>query len=746
MSTTQNRPAGAFAGLPDDVRARGACAYRELYATEMQRRLRDEAASFHAVVYWRPGCRDVGELERNFRIIADAGFDSVRCHNFLVEYRDDGTLDYSIPDAWLEAAIRAGVRIVLHLTSQRTPDDRALAQVGLTRAELDALAPSDPRFREALSVLLAPPVERYRDAQALLAWGGFGEPGATRLNLETEADGALFADWLRERYESVEALDAAWNIYPEAGPIVTSFDDAWLVARLPEGRTSINGASNAKINYGAQRDRYRFMADLNLQRTAVAVEIIKEIDAEHPVLTGSHQLFLNQPSLGWDIARWARLGDLHFSSIHMSWHFQPVYGEVDRPVYFQARQTRDYFKGGWTSAFETTGGPVQFSGGYGNHMDAGLMRRLCLSYLAAGNQNLAFWTWNHRPGGWEGGEYGMTSLSGRVTEWGREAGRIATAARKYAHELWSAEPGADVGLIQSWNTDVVQLFEPQRHDLAEGLGELSRGTKLCHSRSWIGYSRALVNNQISWHYVLEDELATDVVYSYPVLIAPFMRAISDETIDRLGAYVEAGGVLLADVAFGYYDQWGKLRGVGEGSAIDRLFGAWIDQVHDNRTGTRELAGERIPGFYGDLVTTSARPILRYGNGDVAASLARRGRGAALLVGFDAGTFCFEPGNDGFERIVERLVRPFAPKAYESNVPLTMRLRAQKADHYFIVNDGPEQDAVITTLDDSYRSGIDVLTDEPIEAAPVLSVRVPARSGAWIRLERDGNNTKQKEQR
>lgn len=764
---------GSRPGLPAELRRRGTSAYWSTYETEMQRRLRRENASFHSVVYWRPGCTDVEELARNFRIIRDAGFDAVRCHNFLNARTPDGSLDFSLPDAWLEAASRAGVRIILHLTTQRLPDEEALEAAGLTREEFNGLAAEDPQFREATSILLAPPVSRYKNADSLLAWGGFGEPGAAELDLATAEDGRQFAAWLRNRYQSIEELDAAWNVYPETGPVVSSFDDAWHVARLPAGRTSINGASNARVNYGAQRDRYRFMVDRNLAKTAVAIDIIRAIDPDHPILTGSHQLFFNQPSLGWDIPKWAKLGDCHFSSIHMSWHFQPVFGEVDRPVYFQARQTRDYFKGGWTSAFETTGGPVQFSGGYGNHMDAGLMRRLCLSYLAAGNINLAFWTWNHRPGGWEGGEYGMTSLSGRLTNSGREAGRIASAARRYAGELWSADPAVDVGLIQSWDTDAIQLFEPERHDLSETVGSrmggISSGTKLCHPRSWIGYSRALVNNQISWHYLLEEELAGDLVYNYPVLIAPFLRAISDDTVERLITYVQSGGVVIADVTFGYYDRWGKCRltgledselGANGAESLRKLFGAWVDQVHDNRTGDTSLSGERIPGFYGDLVVTDARPVLRFDDGrpaavemrhqvreiepDVGGSASRSpdtASGAAVLVGFDLGTFCFEPGNELFESIVERLVHSYIPRRFESSLPMTMRLRGPDADHYFLVNDGPATDAILTVSDAEYTAGIDVLADPStgaeVAVGSVISIPVTSRSGAWVRFEREG---------
>ncbi len=165
------------------------------------------------------------------------------------------------------------------------------------------------------------------------------------------------------------------------------------------------------------------------------LDLIREIDPAHAIAIGAHQLFANQPLLRWDIPKWAKLGDLFTSSIHLSWHFELVDGEVDRPVYMQARLTRDADKQGWTSCYETTGGPVQYSGGFGNAMTPGLMRRLMLSYLAAGNQNIAFWTWNPRPGGWEGGEYGMIDLAGDLTPWAEEAGLVTKAMHRWHDEL-----------------------------------------------------------------------------------------------------------------------------------------------------------------------------------------------------------------------------------------------------------------------------------------------------------------------
>lgn len=53
-------------------------------------------------------------------------------------------------------------------------------------------------------------------------------------------------------------------------------------------------------------------------------------------------------------------------------------------VYHQAKLVNDYFRGGWTGEWESTGGPTLYSGGQSTSVDAGTMRRLLLGYLAAG--------------------------------------------------------------------------------------------------------------------------------------------------------------------------------------------------------------------------------------------------------------------------------------------------------------------------------------------------------------------------
>ena len=70
-----------------------------------------------------------------------------------------------------------------------------------------------------------------------------------------------------------------------------------------------------------------------------------------------------------------------------------------------------------------------------------------LSYLAAGNESIYFWDWACRPGGLEAGEYALTSYSGKITPWAREAGRVAQQRKAVA----AMTP--DGGFILVWESN-----------------------------------------------------------------------------------------------------------------------------------------------------------------------------------------------------------------------------------------------------------------------------------------------------
>lgn len=721
--------------IDQTTREKALAAYRRMNASAMQDQLRARCAFYSAVVYWKPGDYERSALEREFGRMVDAGFTAVRFHTWKPKWDPvSRTIDFAVYEDWLAAAERAGIDVIQHIDLSK-PDEAFLSHHGLTVEQWNRDALDTPEMRQLAEAWMGPLLEPYVDRSSIIGYELQGEPGPGAGSIDDQDDRRRFVLWLAEQYGTIEALDRAWNIYPDRSKrVVDSFEQALDLLKGFSAEEMISGAHRAQMNYGAGRDWLRFLTDKSLSRSRVLAEVFRKYDQRHAMLMGSHQLQINPVGLNWDFGRWARIGDQHFCSLHLPWHFELVAGEVDRPVLMQAKQTRDYFKGGWTSAFETIGGAVQYSGGYGVGMTRGLMRRHIVNYLAAGHLAMAFWTWNHRPGGWEAGEYGLTSLSGRLTEWGEEAGRISGAARRFAPELWQADPETQVALLEVWDTDAVLCFEPERHDLADVPGTLAKGTKTQAIRARIGAARALINHHLAYEYLTDAELAEGIAEVYSTIYVPHARAISAETIESLRRYVENGGRLVVDVQFAFMDPWGKLHPKGPESMMERLFGAWVDMIHDSRTSPVLINGRPVEGFYGDLVPTDARTLIRFSDGRPAVTELLVGKGSAVLIGFDAARMCHRPGRSDIELLIADLASGGAGRGWRCTAPIAVRRVTDRADHYFLTNDGPACSCLLETYDRKYRSGLDVIEDQPIDVAGTITIELPEQSAVWVRFE------------
>lgn len=720
----------SFAQVTDTDYQKALNVYHNLNATPMQKKLREERALLLSTVYWHPGDVSKETLIREFTRIKDLGFNSVRYHHC--------ENPVEITDRWLDAAQEVGIGLSLHLNVKHYPGKPFDEVIGMNQHTFDSLHRYHPLRREAQKKYIAFMAKRYRDHPALTVYGGFGEPGPPDAS-SSDYLKREFVKWLEDKYKTAEAMDEAWNIYPAEGPFVKSFAEA--PTKLKRNITMVvdtwpEATANKHRTYGSNRDYLDFISAHDAWHTQDLVNEIKKFDSEHPVIMGSHNLFINQPFIGWNFAKWGKLADMHFSSIHMAWHFPYHQGEVDRPLYIQSRMTTDYFKYGWTSAFETTGGAVQYSGGRGNHMDGGLMRRLMLGYIASGNFNISLWTFNHRPGGWEAGEYGLINYDGSLAPWTSDIKLVLQNIKEYREELWQAENQPMVGVLKLWDNEALHIMEPNKREFEEGRG-FYNGTKSVPVRANIGISRALMNYNIPFEFVFERELIQGIAARYPVIYAPHIRGISDELLQVLSDYVEKGGILIADGSFAFEDPYGKMREVGDNSTTEQLFGAYINKLHDTRTTELQVNGIPLQGLYSDLEITKGDPLFRFQNGEVAGTTYRHGRGTAILLGFDAAMNCFDPGNAKMEKLVASLCQEGQFEAtWQSSSPMTYRLVSPKADHYLIINDGPAATTMIKAFDHQYGKITNVLTGNEIpNNNNRFNPLVPERSAVWFRCEK-----------
>jgi len=173
----------------------------------------------------------------------------------------------------------------------------------------------------------------------------------------------------------------------------------------------------------------------------------------------------------------------------------------------------------------------------------------------------------------------------------------------------------------------------------------------------------------------------------------------------------------------------------EGTPVERLFGAWIDNVHDAATRPQSVDGVGCPGFFGDLVSTSARVLRRFATGAPAVTEARIGRGSATLIAFDAARSCWKPGDAAMQDLLAGHLRGETAPRWSCDVPQTVRRRHADADHYFVINDGPARSAVLRVFDGDYATVEDVLGGGSEEFRGAIPVEVPAYDARWLRCAR-----------
>lgn len=553
------------------------------------------------------------------------------------------------------------------------------------------------------------------------------------------SDVPRFQAWLRKNYRSVEDLNRAWSLY-EMDHVPAPFRN-WedvdrgveFVYRQPE-----EGKSWGR-EFGRIRDIYRYKAQ---SRADVIEESLRETVRQNPLVPtrtgGEMGLFLpfaaRATHMGWIADRVTTYGSF-YPSIHFVWHFGEVLYEVTRPLYMQVSFAADHFKGGWSGAWESSGGPQQITGGKGWDeperstipgftVNAGTITQQFLSYLAGGFRGAGVWCWNYRRAGVEAGEYALLERTMKPGARAIRAGQIAQAAQRYRDELWAARKEPYVGVLYNWDSDAIWAAVAVR----------SR-TLFKHypMQARVGVSRALINGNIPWEHVTLDDLRAGLALRYKTIYLPAQFALSEELLGLLTRYVEAGGRVVLDAPGGWYDDSGKILPVAPGSAFEKLFGAEIAEFYYSSNVPRELSGDRLKGFVYELRPTRAQVLERFQTGEAALTEHRLGKGSAVILAYDASFASFLPGNLRMEERIQRAVRDNWDSPYSCEGAIAYRLAAPAADHYFLLNDDDKLETSLRFRRARYRRITDVLTGEAVDANKPFPVE--AYGGRWLRAEK-----------
>ena len=699
--------------------------YDQMHYSPMQQKFRDIAPMPYGVVFlpW-DGCTEE-DMRHHFRMMKELGFTNLKQTMGSPEWPRKKTLKIALEEGIIPFWYGQG--------GWEPITDELLKDLGISRKLSMEEIREHPKMLEYQYKVFERHLEDWRDPI---------HPGEVRYKHYPDQylrpdDIPLFKEWVRNKYNTIDDLARAWNQY-EIG-ITSDPYQSWEDFENDDHITAIPGSEvivpKVGREYGKVSDVLRFKADM---RNEDIHKFVKGHHPEQPVRAGGEMgLFLPFASRATDmegIAEQMTDRGSFYPSIHLAWHFEETEYEVTRNIYMQSSITTDWFKGGWASTWESTGGPQQFSGGKGwdrkgqegtpgYTVDEGTITQLLLSYMAGGLRGVGLWAWNYRRAGWESGEYALLNRQNEPGPRAIKAGKIAQAANRYRDELWDARKEPTVGVLVNWDNETIW---------AAVAGPGRTHFKHYPIQARIGISRALINANIPWEHVTPDDLRKGLSGRYKVIYMPAQAAINTDLFPILDEYVRNGGRLVIDAPGGWWDETGRVLETGKGTPFEKIFGASIADFQYSNNVPERIKDHQLSGFLMDITPHTAEVIETFRSGKPAATLNRYGKGTALILGADVSFSMKRPGNEFMENWAVKHLMGDLPLHYACDDAIVYRLAAPDADHYFFMNDD-EAKTVNLLTNYKYRRVSDPVTGEELQIGG--PIHLERYNGRWLRFEK-----------
>ena len=381
-------------------------------SVSMAEKIRNLAPIPVGVVYVQQPGDDIATIRQHFRSIKELGFNCLK--QIMLQNNSwpftkrvyNTALDEGLIPWWYEKAGWLPITSEL-LDKLGMPHNMTQEQIQADGRMLDfqvaALRKRVDRMDQKGS---PPPADGVRQGRGLLPL-----PGVLQ---------SYFATWLSKEYSNnIQALHKAWHIQTDlAQPASARLPENFSAAAHMLTDTNIDTSCGYTYcqrgidrDFRRYRDALRFEADQAVNASLQQSLFFLNHDQFEPLRIGGESGELaNEAQNGWD--RWLLAQNVatqaggFYDSLHLPWHYLLTNHQnsissapsqrsflVDVPVAVMVRSIVDSFRGGWTGAFESSGGPAQFSGGQASGLQAGQLQRLLLTYVAGGMKGVGLWCW-----------------------------------------------------------------------------------------------------------------------------------------------------------------------------------------------------------------------------------------------------------------------------------------------------------------------------------------------------------------
>ena len=532
-------------------------------------------------------------------LMVEAGVNlvSVGIFSWALLEPSEGTYEFGWLDSVLDLLHASGIRVDLANASASPPPwfshkypqslPVTAAGVRLGYGSRQAFCPSSPEYRRAAGALTLAIAERYAAHPAVVMWHVHNEYGCHNQPCFCDISAAAFQQWLRRKYDSLDALNDAWG---------TAF---WSQHYYDFDEITPPRQSGTFVNPTQRLDFARFSSDELLACFEAEARILRD-HSPHPVTTNFMGFFMGieRPI---DYAAWSEQMDV-ISNDH--------YLVAEDPRNFQdLAMTSDYIRG------LSRGGPwilMEHSTSAVNWQPRniakapGEMLRNSMQHVARGADAVLFFQWRAAQAGSEKFHSAMLGHSGTDSKIWRDVVELGAALRSISEVVGSRVSEAHVAIIHDadsrWASELDSHPSVDLNMMAE--------TRLWHD--------ALYRSQVTADF----RGATDDLTGYTVVIVPMQYLVTDAGAENLTAYARQGGTVVVTYFSGIVDEDDHVRLGGYPGAFTELLGTRIEEF--------------FPLHSGETVE-----LTRFGQGSVISELGRSD-GAEVLAEYSTGATVGSP--------------------------------------------------------------------------------------------------------
>ncbi|MFE0192916.1 beta-galactosidase [Streptomyces sp. NPDC058989] len=461
--------------------------------------------------------------------------------------------------------------------------------------------PSSPVYRAHAVRLVEQLATRYAGHPALAMWHIGNEYGCHTRQCYCAVSAEDFRRWLRERYESVTALNAAWSTaFWSQG--YGDFDEVLPPRTAP---TFPNPAQQLDyLRFGDEALRACYLAEK---------EVLNRLTPEVPVTTNLMPQHKPVDAFAWSA---------HMDAMALDFYQDPYAGDDHIRAGYVFDLMRSARSGQPWMLLEQAPSAVNWRPRNGPK-PPGAMRLWSWQAVAQGADAVLFFQWRQSLGGAEKFHSAMLPHGGTDTRIFREVSELGRELASLAG-IEGTRSRAEVALLADWHSWWALELDSKP------------STALEHSRIALEHYRPLFEAGVACDVVPPQRELND----YRLVVVPNLYLLTARDAERLTAYVRDGGRLVVSFFSGIVDEYDRVHPGGAPAPLRELLGLRVEEFWPLDAG-RTVAVEGAYAGRADLWSEAvdlegAEALARFADGDLAGrpALTRHtyGRGTVWYLG------------------------------------------------------------------------------------------------------------------